>query len=88
MKEDPYDGCGISSAWATSENDPFHNACQLHDKFYSKNPSLTKVTRKEADTIFLNAMIQIAKDRKSAKLKLRAYLYYYIARTFGGLFWD
>lgn len=86
----PYDsefGCGWGP-FRTSSNDSFHNSCVIHDIRFEQQYLQTQaipMTRKEADTEFLNNMLSQAND--SILLKLKAYLYYGTVRTFGGLFW-
>lgn len=86
MKDDDYTGCGISTIWATDERDPFWEACQVHDGFYSKD-SVVKdsLSRKQADQLFLKTMLSIAKE--SWALKAKAYLYYFIVRCLGAQYW-
>lgn len=86
MAEDKYDGCGVSTIWATSEKDPFFEACKIHDSFYSKgSPAQSLMTRKEADKILLNNMLKVA---NTPILKAKAYLFYGIVRALGGFYWE
>ena len=87
MVEDKYDGCGISNLISTGPKDPFYNACQWHDEAYSKGSFHEQnFSRKQMDLVFLAQMKLIA--GKNLLLKTKAFLYYGIARLFGGTYWE
>ncbi len=86
IKDDDYTGCGISPL-ATGKKDPFHEACAWHDKTYTENSwHQTSLGRKVIDKLFLVQMLLIAGD--SWGLKLRANIYYRLARIFGARLWE
>jgi hypothetical protein len=67
---------------------PFQPAFVLHDRAYkAKELGTLKASRKTVDKALLKNMLMIAKERKSLRLKAEAYLYYRIARAFGGFVW-
>lgn len=86
VKDDDFEGCGISKIWATREDDPLKDACSRHDLMYLKGSKEQSIySRKEVDKIFLNHMLFLAKTPfQTAK----AYLFYGIARLCGGRFWE
>lgn len=85
-KDDKHTGCGISPV-ATGKKDPFFDACRVHDIMYLENSwHQANLKRKEADKYFLRMMLTIAGD--SILLRLRAHLYYRLARVFGARFWE
>lgn len=85
-KEDPYDGCGVGIA-STSKKDPFYESCRWHDATYSDGSIWQdKYSRETIDKHFLQQMLLIAGD--SYGLKMRAYLYYGLARLFGSRLWE
>lgn len=87
MYDDDEMGCGISRWWLTAPNDPFRDSCDWHDKAYMDGSwAQMHMTRKEADQIFLNYMLMAAKG--SLYLKMRAFLFYTIARRLGGAYWE
>jgi len=87
--DEDFEGCGISSIIATHEDDPFYQACRRHDNRYLfSGEKRDPVKRREVDRDFFNDMIRIAEARKSRYLKVKAYVYYGVARAFGGWFWD
>ena len=87
MKEDNYSGCGISQIWATDERDPFYDICLMHDAAYEKGSEIQKIlSRKHLDKLFLNQCLEIAGS--SIALKIKAYVYYSIVRSFGWLYWE
>lgn len=85
MVADDRDICGIGPL-STGEDDPFIRMCEIHDKsFVLKEQGQETLSRKEVDDRFLRAMLIRAGD--NWRLRARAYLYYGIARAFGGPFW-
>lgn len=86
VSEDRAIGCGVSP-FITGEGDPFFNACEWHDKAYTKDSwAEHQMTRDEVDRFFLNQMLLIAGE--DTLLKARAYLYYDIVRFFGCRWWE
>lgn len=70
-------GCGISWLWMTSKDDPFYNACKIHDILYDIAKTSTGYSAtllKEADVEFWRLIKEASKG--SLKLRARAYLYY------------
>lgn len=85
MSSDDIDRCGIGIL-STDESDPFARMCVIHDQaFILKEQGQETMSRREVDKRFLRAMLIRAGD--STGLKLRAYLYYGIARLLGHPFW-
>jgi hypothetical protein len=85
-KDDEHTGCGISPL-ATGEQDPFFKACAWHDNAYLKGSlHQDKYSRAKIDEQFLQQMLEIAGD--SWILRLRAHIYYTLARALGGQFWE
>lgn len=82
LPEDPIDRCGYAIFSLPSSHE-FSEACSVHDETFLRKG----ISRNLADTRLLKDMLKIAKDKKSLKLKLQAYIFYGIARTFGKLFW-
>lgn len=77
--------CGYF-VFSTGANDPFIPCCVKHDKEYDlKDKGKQIYTRKYVDRLFYNCMLNVAGD--SRILKIKAKLYYGIARTLGILFW-
>lgn len=68
---------------------PFMPSFQMHDRLFASRDKGFRhgLSRKQADDFLLRSMLNIARERKSARLKAEAYLYYGLAKTFGGLFW-
>jgi hypothetical protein len=67
---------------------PFQPAAQMHDRiFESREKGFRTMSRDAADSALLASMLRIAEERKSASLKAQAYVFYGLARMFGGLFW-
>ena len=66
-------------------------ACTLHDMRYDQGG--TSEDRKSADKEFLDAMLTVISSRKSSSLtkgirKVKAYVYYFSVRLFGGFFFE
>ncbi len=81
LPDDPEIGCGYGLFRTKNTNDPFFTPCAYHDFAYGhKN---TGRTRKEEDDLLLQRCLEVAGD--CTPLKVRAYLYYGLARV-GGLF--
>lgn len=86
IPDDPNTVCGY---WFlnTGKNDYFIPACEFHDKAYTKGSWHQKhMTRKEVDDKFLEHMLLLAGNDLTKKAK--AYLFYGIVRSVGGIFWD
>ena len=85
MVYDERDICGAGIA-STGDDDPFVPACSWHDLQYRrKENKKTQLSRREVDNHFLKQMLEIANG--SWRLKAKAYLYYSVARLFGGPLW-
>jgi len=85
-KDDNHTGCGISPI-ATGKKDPFFEACRWHDQTYlDKSYAQNNLSREIIDKLFLAQMLIIAGD--NFWLKLKARLYYRLARIFGSRFWE
>ena len=78
--------CGIKP-FQTTEVDPFHSACVWHDLAYveGSDQQLTS-SRAEVDSEFLLKMLDLASGSRIERI--RAYLYYGIARLLGAFFWE
>ena len=92
LPNDPCIRCGwyiLSTDWIykafTGKPDPFTPACELHDNLYDEDLRPYGMTRKEADKLFLSAMLTIVKEGKGNKWV--AYTYYGIVRSLGALYW-
>ncbi len=86
VKDDNHTGCGISPL-ATGKKDPFFEACRWHDQTYTEGSyAQNKLSREVIDRLFLAQMLIIAED--NFLLKLKAHLYYRLARLFGARFWE
>lgn len=82
LSDDPTPRCGYK--WfSLKENHPFTSACAKHDAAFSDK----KASRNLADTQLLKDMLEAAKEKKSIKLRVEAYLLYGIARTLGKILW-
>jgi hypothetical protein len=80
------DDCCGDGWFQTTERDPFLWACRWHDLAYQKHKLLWERDRKDIDREFLCRMLLIAKSRN--RLRLRAYTYYGLVRTFGWIAWN
>lgn len=91
LPEDPCIRCGwffLSTDWVyklAGREDPFTPACELHDNFYDVDLRPSGMTRKEADYLFLSAMLTIVEQGKGSKWV--AYTYYGLARSLGYFYW-
>lgn len=74
-------GCGHRPYWLTSPDDVFFPACAIHDKEYE----MQLKPRRVVDADFLRYMLTIA--GRSLFLRSKAYLYFQLARAFGGALW-
>ena len=84
LPEDDAEGCGYSPIiW----NDPtLFSACAIHDAEYGSNfLRQSEKTRAQVDKEFLSNMLDLSKGKPLARA--RAYVYYWIVRAVGGLFW-
>lgn len=78
-------GCGISYIGLFEASSAFQAACAMHDLEFEKNEAGTQPkTRAQVDREFLDNMLAVA---PTFRLRARAYVYFGLARTFGGLFW-
>jgi len=82
------DICGIAEVWGTSPTDALRPACAWHDKAYINKDFFNERgwSRKDLDDYFLHLMLNIAGDNKF--LKLKAKVYYYFSRMFGGKYYN
>lgn len=77
-------GCGIGP-FSTKEKDSFYTACLLHDELYINNKLHGgESLRREQDDKFLEVMLALSEGRAS---RLKAYVYYGLARGFGWIPW-
>lgn len=87
---DTEDRCGIGVLSTT--DDPFIGACRRHDHAYitwgDTNGNGVNKSRKQVDDELLRDMKTIIEQRGMWWLYPKAYIYYGIARAFGGWFWD
>lgn len=89
MSVDPKRGIGISWLWFEPDTHPFYQAALVHDEHYElMYAGKSDLTLKQVDDAFLSSMLEIARKRKSLKLKAQAYLFYYIAHTWGVFKWS
>jgi len=86
LPEDECEGCGIGYLGLIETVTPFLPACLDHDRAYDAHERGTDTrSRAEVDRAFLEHCLRLA--GRSLKLRALAYVYYGLARTFGGLFW-
>ncbi len=80
--------CGLGLA-RTSKADPFNCACRNHDAAYLLyKGTRSERIRKDIDLTFYKEMKTKIKKNKLGKLsKIRAYIYYLLARTVGLFPW-
>lgn len=84
---DDFDGCGITPL--ISPNDSLRAACKRHDERYLFfGPGKRARERASVDKEFLLDMKRIIRSSGKWWLYPKAYLYYGIARVFGGIFYD
>jgi len=74
-------GCGISYIWMLPPDHPFTPACAWHDERYE----LKDCSRVDADLGLYQRCLAVAGD--SIKLKAEAYLFWFICRSVGWLWW-
>ena len=87
MVADKKNRCGVFP-FSLPEQHPFTPICKMHDQvFVAKEQGFPTGGRKRVDIALLSGMLGVAKERKSLSLKMQAYLYYGLARTFGKIFW-
>lgn len=87
LPDDPIARCGyffLNTDYFFPDGDPMTPACVLHDSLYDHDLN-GGISRKQADRIFLKAMLVIAGDSRA--LKLQAYTYYRIVRLTGWIVW-
>lgn len=77
--------CGAAGI-ETSKKDPFLQPCAVHDARFVESNTNPNMTRKEVDKEFLNNMLDVARVQNKWWLVPKAYIYYGLARAFGGLF--
>lgn len=90
-KEDP-GFCGIDTVWTTGKDDPFWEACKVHDRYYNLAAEglVVDLTSRRVDKEFLEHMSIIAKKYSGVKrlrLELRKYVYYGLVRVVGTFRW-
>lgn len=83
LPDDPEIGCGYGLFRTKDTNDPFFTPCAYHDFAYGHKPK--GLSRKAADKQLLQKCLEVAGD--CTALKVRAYLYYGLARVIGGIVW-
>lgn len=83
LPDDPEIGCGYGLFRTTNTKDPFFTPCAYHDFAYGHKPN--GISRKEADDLLLERCLEAAGD--CTALKVRAYVYYGLARVVGKLVW-
>lgn len=90
LPNDPCVRCGyffLNTDWIFrlfGKTDPMKPACSLHDSLYDRELN-GGISRKDADTIFLEAMKAIVRSGKGSYTQ--AYVYYYISRGLGWAVW-
>ena len=83
---DDWKGLGISYIWGLPETHPFHPAGVWHDEMYDlQEAGQLGRSRKDVDLEFYGRMLSIAGNNRWMRFK--AFTFYTIARTFGGLVW-
>jgi hypothetical protein len=85
VADDPHIACGIYPF--ILKDTKFIDACAWHDAMFELDSFLQRKdwTRKQVDRWFLNQMLLISKTRLD---RAQAYLFYGIARLFGGPFYE
>ena len=78
MKE----GLGVPWLWQLPDTHPFHEAGVKHDRAYDLKVGPTS---KPYDVEFLEDCLSIAGS--SRYLKFQAYLFYFIVRAWGKIYW-
>lgn len=80
-------GLGVPWLWQLPSNHPFHEAAIKHDIAYDDRRSgrLSDTTSHRVDRLFLEDCLKIAGN--NWKLKSQAYLFYYICRVWGAIYW-
>jgi hypothetical protein len=81
---DPEDlGCGVSWLWETPRGDKFYYACRNHDIAYERQArgDTSYPNSRLVDSVLLSEMLDAAHG--SLLLKLKAYLFCGLARTYG-----
>jgi hypothetical protein len=82
------DDCCGDGWFQTSLRDPFLWACRWHDLSYQFHKASKQKTRATIDSEFLVKMLNIAKRKRSLRLKARAYVFYSLVRLFGWKAWN
>jgi len=87
FKKSSSDGIGIPWLWQLPNNHPFYDAAIEHDKAYDDKRAgiIADKTSSLVDTKFLLDCLEVAGD--SWKLKAQAYLFYYLCRAWGAIYW-
>ena len=85
---DPIDRCGIGIFSTDPKKDPFTQLCRWHDNQYINLGGSSDWVRKSIDHQFLTYGLNIAKQRGSKWLALKARAYYAIVRAVGWIYWD
>lgn len=85
MSDTKGEGCGV---WPILlKGGKFEEACKWHDKAHLEQSwHQLNLSRYEIDRVFLLQMLTIAGKRKLRRLQ--AYVFYGLARVFGGWFWE
>lgn len=87
LPEDKSTRCGWN-VFSLRKGHPFEKACAKHDQYFAnKEAGLGGMTRNRADKELLKDMLSIAKIRGSLILKIEAYIFWALARTFGRPLW-
>lgn len=85
LPNDPHTGCGIYPI--ILKDTKFYAACEFHDKAYLEQSwHQQNKSRKEIDDWFYQQMKFLAGN--NVLDRLRAKVFYSIARVFGGLWWE
>lgn len=90
MPSDNVDECGVAPI-TTGPNDPFIEACKLHDDLYVAHEQGVPGTRAAADTKLIDAMagtiIKVNGFWKKTHLLIRASAYAIIVGALGWIVW-
>lgn len=88
MKEESPPGLGIAWLWQLPNDHPFYNAAIWHDAMYDAKIKnlLSDSSSKRIDKRFLALCLEASKNSK--KLKMQAYLFYFLSRVWGSFRWS